>query len=43
MDFLHTTKRIFDSSSYPYQIHSIVISRELRDFFSKDSNNHIKF
>jgi len=40
---LHTVKKIFDTSTYPYQIHSTVISQELRDFFKKDSNNHIEF
>ena len=42
-DSLHTAKRIFDSSSHPYQIHSATIPQELRDFFKKDSNNCIKF
>jgi len=42
-DSLHTARRIFDSSVYPYQIHSAVISQELREFFSKDAHNHIKF
>jgi len=40
---LHTAKKIFDTSTHPYQIHSNVISWELRDFFKKDSNNHIEF
>ena len=43
MDSLHAAKRIFDSLLYPYQIHSMAISHELRDFFLKDANNHIKF
>jgi len=42
-DSLHAAKRIFDSSLHPYQIHSAVISHELRDFFLKDVNNCIKF
>ena len=42
-DFLYAAKRIFDSSSHPYQIHSTAISWELRDFFKRDSNNCIKF
>ena len=42
-DFLYMAKKIFDSSMYPYQIHSTAISWELRDFFKKDSNNHIDF
>jgi len=42
-DSIHTAKRIFNSSSHLYQIHSAAISRELREFFQKDSNNSIKF
>jgi len=40
---LHIARKIFESSTHPYQIHSTVISAELREFFSKDSMNHIKF
>ena len=40
---LHATKKIFDSSVHPYQIHSATISQKLREFFSRDSHNHIKF
>ena len=43
MDSLHVTKKIFDSSSHSYQIYSMAISHELRDFFFKNSNNCIKF
>jgi len=42
-DSLHATKKIFDSSSHPYQIHSTAISQELRGFFTKNINNCIKF
>ena len=42
-DFLHTTKRIFKLSLYPYQIHSATIFQELREFFRKDNSNHIEF
>ena len=42
-DSLHITRKIFDSSTYPYQIHSMAIFSELREFFSKDSMNRIKF
>ena len=41
-DSLHTAK-IFDSSVHPYQIHSAIISQELRKFFSRNSCNYIKF
>ena len=40
---LHAARRIFDSSVHSYQIYSAVISQELREFFSKDACNHIKF
>jgi len=40
---LHIARRIFDSSTHPYQIHSIAISMELREFFFKDSQNYINF
>jgi len=40
---LHIARKIFDSSTHPYQIHSVAISSELREFFSKGSLNHIKF
>ena len=43
MDSLHAAKKIFDSSLHSFQIHSAAISHELRDFFSKDVNNCIKF
>ena len=42
-DFLHVAKKTFDSSMYLYQIHSTAIPWKLRDFFKKDSNNHIDF
>ena len=42
-DSLHAAKKIFDSSAHPYQIHSATISQELREFFSRDSCNRIKF
>ena len=42
-DSLHITRKIFDLSTYPYQIHSMAIFSELREFFSKDFTNHIEF
>ena len=36
-------KWIFDSSVHLYQLHSIVISKNLRCFFKKNSNNAIAF
>jgi len=35
-DYIHAAKRIFNSSSYPYQIHTLSISSKLREFFTKD-------
>ena len=35
-DSLHATKKIFDISMHPCQIHSTVISQELRDFFKRN-------
>ena len=40
---MHTTKKIFNSSSHPYQIQSAAISHELSDFFYKGINNSIEF
>ena len=42
-DSLHAAKKIFNSSSYSYQIYSAAITYELREFFNKYTNNHIKF
>ena len=42
-DSLHIARKILNSSTHPYQIYSAAISMELREFFSKDSQNHIKF
>jgi len=41
-DFIHAAKRIFDSSSHPYQIHLVAISGKLREFFHKNDNNSIE-
>ena len=42
-DSLHATKKMFDSSIHPYQTYSAAISQELREFFLRDSCNHIEF
>jgi len=34
-DAISIAKHIFNSSIYPYQLHSIVILKSLRDFFKK--------
>ena len=36
INLLHATEQIFDSLVYPYQIHSVIISRELSKFFIRD-------
>ena len=43
MDFIHAARRIFDYSLYPFQIHVVAISAELRIFFSKNHDNSIEF
>jgi len=42
-DLLHATQKIFDSSSYPFQIYSMSISNKLRNFFLQNQNNLIEF
>ena len=43
MDLLHAAKQIFDSLVHQYQIHSAIISGELRKFFIRDQQSSIKF
>jgi len=43
LDSIYAAKRIFDSSIYLYQIHSVAISCKLREFFTRSSNNFIEF
>ena len=43
IDSLYIVRRIFDSSTHSYQIYSVAIFIELREFFFKDSQNYIKF
>jgi len=43
MDLLHAAKQIFDLLVHPYQIHSAIISEELRKFFIRDQQSSIKF
>ena len=42
-DILYVTKKIFDPTIYPYQIQSIVISKDLQNFFRENLNNSVKF
>ena len=42
-DSIHAAKKIFNSNSHPYQLHSIAILRELQEFFSSNPDNTIEF
>jgi len=42
-DSIHTAKKIFDSKSHPYQLHTMAILSELRRFFAMNQENSIKF
>ena len=43
MDSIHAARKIFDSSSHPFQCHSSAILSELRYFFILNPNNSIEF
>ena len=42
-DSIHMAKKIFDTKLYLYQIHTTAVLKDLRQFFSKGQENHIKF
>jgi len=42
-DTIHAAEKVFDFSMYPHQQQLIVISKELRAFFSKHVDNTIEF
>jgi len=42
-DIIHGAKKIFNPFMYPYQPQMIMISKDLRVFFSKHEDNTIKF
>ena len=42
-DSIHVAKKIFDTKSHLYQIHTSVILNKLRQFFTRCQDNHIKF
>jgi len=42
-DTIHTTRQIFDSLSYSYQLQTIAIAQDLREFFNKNTSNTITF
>ena len=42
-DSIHTAKKIFNSESHPFQLHSAAILSELRKFFNSNCDNSIEF
>ena len=42
-DSIHVAKKIFDTRSHPFQIHSAAILNNLRNFFIANDSNSIKF
>ena len=42
-DSIHATKKIFNSESHPFQLHSAAILSKLRRFFNSNCNNSIEF
>jgi len=42
-DSIHAAKKIFDSLIHPYQVQTLVISKEIREFFGISYNNSIDF
>ena len=42
-DLIHLAKRIFNSLSYPFQVHAVSILSKLRKFFTLNLDNEIEF
>jgi len=42
-DSIHMAKKIFDSLIHPYQVQTLVISKEIREFFKRSHHNSIDF
>ena len=42
-DFIHAARKIFNSESHPYQLHSASILGELQEFFKSNIDNSIEF
>jgi len=42
-DSIHAARKIFDSESHPFQLHTAAILCELRGFFNSNRNNSIEF
>ena len=40
---IHVAKKIFDSLIHPYQVQTLVISKEIREFFKRSHYNSIDF
>ena len=40
---IHSVKKIFDSKTYPYQLHTMAILSELQRFFAVNQENSIEF
>ena len=43
MDSIHVAKKIFDTGSHPFQIHSAAILNNLQNFFIANDSNFIEF
>jgi len=41
-DTIHVTKKIFDSSIYPYELQAVKVAQCLRVFFNRDPSNVVK-
>jgi len=42
-NFIHIVKKIFNLSIYSYQIRTLAISKEIREFFKRKSHNSLEF
>ena len=42
-DSIHAAKKIFDSKSHPFQLHTAAILSELQEFFNSNCDNSIEF
>ena len=42
-NFIHILKKMFNLSIYPYQIQTLAISKEIREFFKRNHYNSLEF
>ena len=42
-DSIHAAKKIFNLLIHPYQVQTLVISKEIREFFERSHHNSIDF